>query len=138
VNRNVITDRDVATGQAGNPIVLDAHTLITPSARDRAVLLGIPIVERGASAPGANAGGTGSAACAGNAGGGCTSCGRASCEGCEHAGTCSSRVARGLHGTNTSAIPDGLADGLYLVRIEGGRPTSVLPATGPGRMARRS
>lgn len=129
MNRNVITDRDVATGQAGNPIVLDGNTLITPSARDRAVLLGIPIVEQGASAPGV---------AAGPARGGCTSCGRTSCEGCEHAGTCPSRSMHGAHGTHTSAIPDGLADGLYLVRVEGGRATSVMPASGPGRVVRRS
>jgi len=129
VSTHVITDRDVATGQAGNPIVLDGNTLITPSARDRAVLLGIPIVERGAAAPAAPAGSAPTPA-------GCTNCGRASCEGCEHAGTCAHSDAK--RGTHTAAIPDGLSDGLYLVRIEGGRATSVMPATGPGRMVRRS
>jgi len=117
VSARVITDRDVATGQAGHPIVLDGNTLITPSARDRAVLLGILIVERGAALPAASAQSARSSVCA--------RCGRADCGGC-------------ANGAHTGAVPEGLADGLYLVRIEGGRATSVLPASGPGRMVRRA
>ena len=32
----------------------------------------------------------------------------------------------------------GLADGLYLVRVDGGRAVSVLSASGPGRMTAAS
>lgn len=115
MNARLITDREVVEGRVGSPIVLDDNTLITPSARDRAVLLGIPIVERGEGAPIASVRGAA-----------CDVCGRASCTGCT-AGTCAGGGA---------AIPEGLADGLYLVRIEGGHATSVMTASGPGTMVR--
>jgi hypothetical protein len=41
----------------------------------------------------------------------------------------------GLTGSNSARL-DALADGLYLVRIEGGQMISALPASGPGVMQR--
>lgn len=46
--KRLITDRDVLTGAVRSPLVLGGDTLITPSARDRAVRLGWTIVEAGA------------------------------------------------------------------------------------------
>ena len=45
--KTLITDRDVLAGRVGATIVLDENTILTPSARDRAVRLGIAIVEPG-------------------------------------------------------------------------------------------
>ena len=98
MSKRLITDRDVLTGAVSSPLVLDDDTLITPSARDRAVRLGWTIVEPGAAGGSAGVG---------------AGCGAAS-----------------------SARLDALADGLYLVRIEGGEMVSALPASGPGVMQR--
>ena len=40
----LITEQDVRRGQLGDPIVIDAETAITPSALDRASLMGIRVV----------------------------------------------------------------------------------------------
>ncbi len=50
MSKRLITDRDVLEGRCGARIVLDGATLITPSARDRAMRLGIAIVEDGEAA----------------------------------------------------------------------------------------
>jgi len=50
----LITERDVQDGRLGDPIVIDAETAITPSALDRAALLGLRVVfarERGVAPP---------------------------------------------------------------------------------------
>jgi hypothetical protein len=112
--KRLITDRDVQTGAVRPPLVLDADTLITPSARDRAVRLGWAIVEPGAPVPSG-----------GGCGGECARCGRVGC-----AGSC------GAAGGTAAPGLDALADGLYLVRIEGGRRVAVLPAAGPGLLLR--
>ena len=39
----LITEADVKSGRAGDPIVIDGDTLITPSALDQARLLGIEV-----------------------------------------------------------------------------------------------
>jgi len=109
MSKRLITDRDVATGAVRSPLVLGPDTLITPSARDRAVRLGWTIVEDGA----ARSAGT------------CPCCGQGGCD-----GGCASCAG------SSSARLDGLADGLYLVRVEGGRMVSALPASGPGLMQR--
>ncbi|MBI4878908.1 MAG: hypothetical protein HY812_04505 [Planctomycetes bacterium] len=50
----LITDADVREGRAGDPIVVDADTNITPAALDRAAALGLRVVfARGGGAPGA-------------------------------------------------------------------------------------
>ncbi len=139
--KRLITDHDVMTGALSPPLVLDDNTLITPSARDRAARMGWAVVEAGArsaratpdcsGAPGC--GRCGSGACTGSCGGpagagpagGCGGCGKAVCDG---------QCGRG--GGSAGACGGGLADGLYLVRIEGGRRVAVLPAAGPGVMAR--
>jgi hypothetical protein len=46
----LITEQDLQDGRLGDPIVIDAETAITPSALDRAALLGLRVVfarERG-------------------------------------------------------------------------------------------
>ncbi len=123
MSRRLITDRDVLEGRCGARIELDGATLITPSARDRAMRAGIVIVEAGAptSVSCARCGG---ATCAGSCAGGCAGNGAT---GPAPVDAASSGVASGL-----GALPDGL----YLVRIEGGRAVSTLPATGPGLMPR--
>ena len=113
MSKRLITDRDVLTGAVRPPLVLDGDTLITPSARDRAVRLGWTIVEPGAAASSAL----------------CPRCGRGGC-----GGGCAPLVTGG--GAGGSARLDLLADGLYLVRIEGGEMVSALPASGPGVMQR--
>lgn len=40
----LITEQDVRDGKVGDPIVIDADTRITPSALDRASLMGIRVV----------------------------------------------------------------------------------------------
>jgi len=117
MSKRLITDRDVLTGAVRSPLVLDGDTLITPSARDRAVRLGWTIVEQGAV--------SGTPAC--------PRCGRGDC-----GGGCASRATGGGAGCGAggSARLDALADGLYLVRIEGGAMVSALPASGPGVMQR--
>jgi len=139
--KKLITDRDLLSGAVSGRIVLDANTLITPSARDRAAKMGVAIVEAGAEgwhamAPTAAAGGCarcGSASCAGGCAAGscgpCTRCGQAVC-------SCSGSGARLQTGGRNSATLGALADGLYLVRVAGGQAVSVLPATGPGLMRR--
>ena len=102
MSKRLITDRDVATGAVRSPLVLGPDTLITPSARDRAVRLGWTIVEDGAA---------GAAPAA---------------VGCAPVGVPGSSSAR----------LGALADGLWLVRIEGGQMLSALPASGPGLMQR--
>ena len=167
----VITEQDLLRGGVASPIVLDASTLLTPAARDRAVRMGLTIVERGEakSEPGlypadaagralvAATGGAGavhaqpaqaSAATAGRApaaSSGCTRCGGA-CKGtcdpatrasCPHGATSSAGAAwTSGNVSSPSALPTGTADGLYLVRVEGGRIVSLLPAAGPGQMTR--
>jgi hypothetical protein len=114
--RRVITDRDVLTGAVSSPIVLDEHTLLTPAARDRAVQKGLVIVERGAghTTPARAEG-------CGECGGDCATCGCA---------------LQGTSGGSGSGIPSltSLPDGLHLVRVEGGRVVSALPAAGSGLM----
>jgi hypothetical protein len=123
--KRLITDRDVMTGAVSPPLVLDENTLITPSARERAMRLGWTITEAGGRAAPA------SAAMSMGVGAACARCGATSCSG----GCCAaSPGATGACG-NVSCS-GGLADGLYLVRIEGGRRVEVLPAAGPGVMAR--
>ncbi|MHC5212759.1 MAG: hypothetical protein ACYTG2_18780 [Planctomycetota bacterium] len=126
MSKRLITDRDVQTGAVRPPIVLDEHTLITPSARDRAMRLGWTLVEP--LAPGA-AGGASTPA-GGTCDGDCARCGRSGC-----AGGCASACGAATTGTAAARL-DELADGLYLVRIEGGRRVSVLPASGPGVLLR--
>jgi len=123
--KRLITDRDVLTGAVRPPLVLDGETLITPSARDRAVRLGWTIVEPGAAAAGAT---TGPAAPSGAA---CPRCGSGRCT-----GGCAQTAAAGPVMGSGSARLDTLADGLYLVRIESGRMVAALPAAGPGLMQR--
>ena len=122
--KRLITDRDILTGAVSGRIVLDENTLITPSARDRAAKLGLEVVEAGAgwhaiapTAAAASCSRCGSAGC----GGGCASC-----------GTGVALQATGGHAAELGA----LADGLYLVRVAGGKAASVLPATGPGLLRR--
>jgi hypothetical protein len=119
MNKRLITDRDVLTGAVRPPLVLDGHTLITPSARDRAVRLGWSIVE-----PAAPAAGLAGGASDGH-------CGR-----CARAGDGRGTLSGGGTTGTSAATLDELADGLYLVRIEGGRRVSVLPAAGPGVLLR--
>jgi len=125
--KRLITDRDVMTGAVSSPIVLDENTLITPSARDRAMRLGWQITEAGARA--APPGGMMSMS-AGSSG--CARCGSASCAG----GCCGASSAGAAGSCGSASCGGGLADGLYLVRIEGGRRVEVLPAAGPGVMTR--
>ena len=124
--KRLITDRDVLSGSVRPPLVLGPDTLITPSARDRAVRLGWTIVEDGApsSRPAAPAAAPATSVCPRCGGAGC----EGGCPGCAGAGV----------GAGSSARLDGLADGLYLVRIEGGRMVSALPSSGPGLMRRSS
>jgi hypothetical protein len=121
--KNLITDRDVLSGAVGRRIVLDGNTLLTPSARDRAVRLGIEIVEEGAPAAAWHAVPPTAAGCA-RCGNVACSCGAGGCSGTQ-------RVTGGGH----AATLGGLADGLYLVRVQSGRAV-FLPATGPGIMVR--
>ena len=142
--RRLITDRDVLAGAVSSPIVLDEHTLLTPAARDRAVQKGLVIVERGAVpmqdvrsagatlAPPARAA-TSSGSIASPAT--CTSCGGAGCQGCD----CATRgtacgCASATHAGPAQPTFDTLPDGLHLVRVEGGRVVSALPAAGAGLM----
>jgi len=124
MSKRLITDRDVATGAVRSPLVLGADTLITPSARDRAVRLGWTIVEPGAAASSAL----------------CPRCGRGGCGGgCVPAAAGGGGAGAGVGagcGAAGSARLDALADGLYLVRIDGGAMVSALPASGPGVMQR--
>jgi len=101
--RRVITDRDVLAGGVGSPIVLDEHTLLTPAARDRAMQKGLVIVERGAPL-------------------------------LPDSRSASARVIAGAAGDTAQPTPSlgNLPDGLHLVRVEGGRVVSTLPAAGAG------
>lgn len=179
----VITESDLMKGSVASPIVLDATTLITPAARDRAVRLGFAIVERdeARSEPGlfpSDAAGRALVAASGGAlavhrpapgvrpagapstrssGAGCPRCGGA-CRGtCDPAtrATCPHAAGQGAHPGGASGVaqpagaawtsagvqgpsslPAGTGDGLYLVRVEGGRIVSLLPAAGAGQMTR--
>ena len=124
--KKLITDRDILTGAVSGRIVLDEHTLITPSARDRAAKLGLEIVEAGA------AGWHALPPTAAATGAGCARCGSATCSGCANCGSGVALPSGGQHAATLGA----LADGLYLVRVAGGQTVSVLPATGPGLMRR--
>jgi hypothetical protein len=143
--KKLITDRDVLDGSVSGRIVLDAGTLITPAARDRAARMGIEIVEAGAPAGGWHAIAPTAAAAAG-----CARCGGATCQGacatcsnaspgnCARCGNAACSCAGGRRlasGGHNAATLGGLADGLYLVRVQGGV-ASLLPATGPGLMRR--
>ncbi|GJM20794.1 MAG: hypothetical protein DHS20C15_07090 [Planctomycetota bacterium] len=76
------------------------------------------------------AGGCGNATCTGACGGRCSGgCGTPSCG--ANASDTGLPAPAGAHG---AAQPDQLADGLYLLRVDGGRVTSILPASGPGLM----
>ena len=130
MSKRLITDRDVLSGAVRPPLVLGPDTLITPSARDRAVRLGWTIVEDGA--PSARPAAPAAALAAAPAASACLRCGGAGCE-----GGCPGCAGAGA-GAGSSARIDGLADGLYLVRIEGGRMVSALPSSGPGLMLRSS
>ncbi len=129
MSKQLITDRDVQEGRCGRRIVLDGETLITPSARDRAQRLGIEVVEAGAAAR--ETASCGGAACANCGSAGCSGCTNAECPRAGGAAAPNGRVA-GSHAARLGQ----LADGLWLVRIEGGRQVSALPATGPGQMQR--
>ena len=123
----LITDRDILAGSVSSPIVLDAQTLLTPAARDRAVQKGYVIVERGAAGgdpgrPGTPVGAppapvAGPVATPGACSGG-------ACPRCASAAPCACQ--------GRPSIPPGLPDGLYLVRVFQGQVQSVLPAAGPG------
>jgi len=131
--KKLITDRDVLDGAVSGRIVLDGGTLITPSARDRAMALGIEIVEPGA--PAAACTRCGQAGC----GGGCATCSKASPAVCARCGNATCSCAGGLSlatGGQNAATLDALADGLYLVRVSGGQVVSRLPVTGPGLLQR--
>jgi hypothetical protein len=199
MSKRLITDRDVLEGRCGARIVLDGETLITPSARDRAMRLDIVLVEDGISSgaegsrlggvPGRNAGQDGSLArgqigshpgvpasaisgatvdaatssarcpvCAATSASGapCTTCGAtrvacstpcatcgsaatmssAACAACGRTGAGSGVSCVSSGGAGALAAPQGLPDGLYLVRVDGGRVVSTLPAAGPGLMPR--
>ncbi len=112
----VITAQDLLQGRVTAPIVLGPGVLLTPAARDRAVALGLKIVER--EGRNADAASLASSTCAG---------------GCRPGCGCATAAAGAPQG---AAVPEGLADGMWLVRIEGGRVVSVLPATGTGGMTR--
>ncbi|MGQ0553546.1 MAG: hypothetical protein ACT4PU_10045 [Planctomycetota bacterium] len=129
MSKRLITDRDVASGAVSGPIVLDEHTLITPSARDRAARMGLAVVEGGSSGR-ACASPTMPASVPG-----ASQCSRCQQIGC--VGQCASSCAGQGAGPGGAAVAlPALPDGLYLVRIESGRPASVLPASGPGLMPR--
>lgn len=130
--RRLITDRDVLLGRVTSPIVLDDGTLLTPAARDRAMVKGLRIVERGEQATPVARGTAPDANC-GPGPDGCAHCGQSDCTGCA-GGTQGARSSRRAQAA--PACADGLADGLYLVRIEGGRRVSVQPAAGQGLMRR--
>jgi len=138
--KQLITDRDLLSGAVTGRIVLDGSVLLTPAARDRAVRLGIEVVEAGApvAAPvAAPCGRCGSCGCCGGCGGcaGCPDASASTCAACGSA-TCSCAGAAprapGAHAPTLGALPDGL----YLVRVQSGRPVSVLPASGPGLLRR--
>jgi hypothetical protein len=138
--KNLITDRDLLSGAVTGRIVLDGSVLLTPAARDRAARLGLEVVEPGAPAASAatSCGRCGSSACRGGCAGcpnasaaTCAGCGNASCS-CAGAGSASR--APGAHAPTLGSLPDGL----YLVRVQSGRPVSVLPASGPGLLRRAS
>ncbi len=142
----LITAADVLAGRVASPLVLDDTTILTPSARDQALLTGLVIVERGDADHGAGSGGA-RAPCACSSGpcsGPCPSCsprcdapawgGRL--EAADDVTRDGGRLSR-VHGGCHAATLDGLPDGLYLVRDDGrgsavppGR--MVLPASGPG------
>lgn len=147
--KRLITDRDVSSGAVSGPIVLDGSTILTPAARDRALRMGLAIVEAGAGgawhalAPSAAAAAGcsrcssatctgGCAACPNAAPGTCARCGSSSCSCAGGAGVAGLQLAAG--GGHAATLGT-LADGLYLVRVQGGR-AQVLPATGPGLMQR--
>ncbi|HEX5011813.1 MAG TPA: hypothetical protein VFY71_15580 [Planctomycetota bacterium] len=117
--KHLITDRDLLSGAVGRRIVLDANTLITPSARDRAARLGIEVVEQSGETWHAVAPAVAAA---------CARCGSAAC-------TCAGAGPQLVTGGGHAATLGGLPDGLYLVRVVGGR-AQLLPATGPGLMVR--
>jgi len=119
--KHLITDRDLSSGAVGRRIVLDANTLITPAARDRAARLGIEIVEQGGAASAWHAVAPAVAAA-------CARCGSAAC-------TCAGAGLQLAAGAGHAATLGGLPDGLYLVRVVAGR-AQLLPATGPGLMQR--
>ncbi len=132
MTRRLITDQDVLDGTVASPLVLDDDTLVTPAARDRLCRLGIEVIDRraGAPAPAPTAcSAPGSALSGAVLPGACPRCSGGASSRC----TCAGGAAGG---TNTAATLDGLADGTYLVRIEGGRVGSIQAATGPGRMTR--
>jgi hypothetical protein len=114
MSKHLITDRDVLSGAVRSPLVLGPDTLITPSARDRAVRLGWTIVEDGA-VPAVHP----ARAAA------CPRCGAAGCDG----------GCPGCGGSGSARL-DALADGRWRGRSEGGQMVSALPASGPGVMQR--
>lgn len=137
--RRLITEADVLAGRVESPIVLDEGTVITPSARDRALSRGIAVVERDAARPAgpaatpaapvghgvwspaaAAATHTTPAPAAPSCAGGCGTCGGGGCARCRPSG----------------ATLDGLPDGTYLIVVRDGRVVSTLPNSGPGLMPR--
>lgn len=136
--KNLITDRDLLSGSVTGRIVLDGSVLLTPAARDRAARLGIEVVEAGAPVAAAPVpcGRCGSCACSGGCAG-CANASAAACAGCGNAScSCAGAAPRapGAHAPTLGALPDGL----YLVRVQSGRPVAVLPASGPGLLRRAS
>ncbi len=123
--KRLITERDLVSGAVSGRIVLDGSTILTPAARDRAVRLGLEIVE---AAPGGGWHAVAPTAAAPSAAP-CPRCGNTTCS-CSGAGL--QLATGGCHAASLGA----LADGLYLVRVQGGQATAVLAATGPGLMQR--
>ena len=128
--RELITDADILSGRVRSPIVLREGVCLTPAARDRAVARGMQIVEsrdahasHGAAC--ARCGRPADACASGCAGG----CGGTAASTLGHASTSAAPACAGPHG---SAQLDQLADGVYLLRVSGGRVASILPASGPG------
>lgn len=121
--RRLITEADILAGRVTGPLVLGPDTLVTPAALDRAMILGWQVVEgnHGESPPQVSAAGevAPSAGCSG----------AASCSGC---GKCSGRGGCAGRGEAAADAAPGVAaqgDGLYLVRVVGGRTVAVHRAT---------
>lgn len=95
--KRLITEDDVRRLERGARVVVDRDTLITPAARDHALLMGIEVAE----ASRVGAGRASAAAC---------------CDSCAVGGTCSASC--GAAG-GVAIAP--LAEGDWLVQVRGGR-----------------
>ena len=132
----LITDEDVLAGRVCSPLVLGPDDLLTPAARDRAVVKGFVIVERDgsssgcgqapvAAAPSAAGGGCGAGPADGGDAGGCDAVARPCGCGCKGDCDCQANDAHSLQ-----AAAAALADGLYLVRVCDGKLAWVRPVAG--------